>query len=53
MALAYYFIWRKNKQSKFKEIIKNPSMFKALAAAYAIVFGIFIIVILILRQTKA
>jgi len=31
MALVYVLVWRKRKQSSFKEIIKNSEMMKALA----------------------
>jgi hypothetical protein len=52
MVLAYVLVWRKRKQSSFKEIIKNPEMMKALAISYGVVFGSFALVIIVMRQMK-
>lgn len=52
MVLAYVLVWRKRKQSPFKEIIKNPEMMKALAISYGVVFGSFALVIIVMRQMK-
>jgi ABC-type sulfate transport system permease component len=52
MVLAYVLVWRKRKQSSFKEIIKTPEMMKALAISYGVVFGSFVLVIIVMRQMK-
>jgi hypothetical protein len=35
-----------------KDIIKTPEMMKALAISYGVVFGSFVLVIIVMRQMK-
>lgn len=52
MILAYVLVWRRKKESTFKEVLKSPDMLKALGIAYGVVFGSFTIVILVMRQVR-
>ena len=52
LIMAYLLEWRKEKDGKFMDIVKSQGMLKSLVFSYITVFGIFLIIIMMMRILK-